>query len=210
MPPIRILLADDEADWLEDISDFLSVQPDIEVVAQTNQPTDITHLVEQSLPDLICLDLVMDGLDGLQIAHLLRWRALAPILMVSAHLDRKGWNDVLNAGIRGYVAKSTIRRELVPAIQTVFKGGTWFPAIMQAALKDTEQLQQQRRSQLWNQLTPRERDLCLLLRDGLGPSQLAQQLQISPETVKTHLRKLRQKFEVDDTFGLVGALRRYF
>jgi len=203
---MKLLFVDDEIDWLEELSDFASSLPDVSRVRLLSHPAELEAVLQDDIPDLIGLDLNMQPLNGLQVAQMLSWRNSPPILLISAHLPHYPLHVLMDTGIRGMLSKDQLSRQLHPALLALHNGQTWFP---QPEICKMQQQQTQQQSDLlihWEQLTPRQKDVCLLFSQGHPPTEIAACLQIGPETVKSHLRQARQIFGVNQGYALLARL----
>ncbi len=160
----------------------------IEVVAVARDGTDALAAIERHAPDVAVLDLAMPGLSGIEVAR--RLQRLAPatsIVVYTANADRGALSDALDSGARGYVLKGAPLPDLVRAIETVLAGGTYVDPVLAGSLAGAQAADSR------PDLTKREREVLRLLADGLSNEEIGRELFLSPETVRTHLRKAMGK-----------------
>jgi len=136
--PARILLVDDHAIIREGLRSLLVNQPDIEVVGQAEDGLKALELVRKLGPDIVIMDITMPNLNGIDAARrILSERAGTRIIALSMHSSRRFVTEILKAGASGYILKECLFGELVEAIQTVLKGGTYLsPRITGVIVKD--------------------------------------------------------------------------
>ena len=128
---LRIMLADDHALFRGALSAFLKLNADIEVVAEVGNGLDVLREFDGSRPQVVCMDIGMDGLDGIEATRQLL--AIAPdvkVIGLSAQVDRFNVAALFAAGALGYVVKGSAAGELLKAIRTVSQGRNYFdPAL---------------------------------------------------------------------------------
>lgn len=205
---MNLLFIDDEPDWLEDMSDLALSLPEVKLAWTLDHPGEIADFLQVHHPDIIGIDLQMLPIDGLQVAQMLSWRNPLPLLLISAHLEAYPLTDLMATGVRGMLSKGQLSRQLRPALQALKAGQTWFP---QYAVRQQQAHEAQKRDSLnhhWAQLTPRQKDICLLFSQGKAAKEIAACLQIGIETVKSHLRQARQIFGASQGYDLQAQLHQ--
>ena len=179
----------------------LSRAPHIRVVGEAADGLSAVELAERRKPDVVIMDVRMPGMDGLEATKLLAERAPeSKVLIFTAYSERSLLGRGLESGAKGYILKEAPHQTLVRAIEKVAAGeGYVDPALMPAFLtgKDSSDM-----------LTTREREILQLLADGMSNADVAKQLFISQETVKSHVRHILTKLEADTrTHAVAIALR---
>ncbi|MFE3101282.1 response regulator transcription factor [Nocardia tengchongensis] len=175
---IKLLLADDQALVRGALAALLSLEPDLDVVAEVGRGDEVLAAVERTAPDVALLDVEMPGLDGISAAALLH--AAHPgvrILMVTT-FGRPGYlRRAIDAGASGFVVKDTPARELADAVRRVHMG----LRVVDPALA-TETL-----TAGTSPLTAREREVLAAAADGATAGAIAKLLHLSEGTVRNHL-----------------------
>ncbi len=200
-PEITVLLADDHEVVREGLRLALLRSPHIRVVGEAADGETAVSLTERRLPDVVVMDLRMPGMDGIEATEeIMRRVPEAKVLIFTAYSERALLQRGLESGARGYILKEAPHETLLRAIEKVSAGETFVdPALMSA-------LTQSRGST--DVLTAREREILQLLADGLSNADVAAQLFISQETVKSHVRHILTKLEADTrTQAVAIALR---
>ena len=200
-PEITVLLADDHEVVREGLRLALLRSPHIRVVGEAADGETAVSLTERRLPDVVVMDLRMPGMDGIEATEeIMRRVPDAKVLIFTAYSERALLQRGLESGARGYILKEAPHETLLRAIEKVSAGETFVdPALMSA-------LTQSRGST--DVLTAREREILQLLADGLSNADVAAQLFISQETVKSHVRHILTKLEADTrTQAVAIALR---
>ncbi|MGW4355775.1 response regulator [Nocardia sp. NPDC004582] len=175
---IKLLLADDQALVRGALAALLSLEPDLDVVAEVGRGDEVLAAVERTAPDVALLDVEMPGLDGISAAAQLH--AAHPgvrILMVTT-FGRPGYlRRAIDAGASGFVVKDTPARELADAVRRVHLG----LRVVDPALA-TETL-----TAGTSPLTAREREVLAAAADGATAGAIAKRLHLSEGTVRNHL-----------------------
>ncbi len=199
----RCLIAVDHPAVLRAVSAYLE-EEGIDVVAQVRNGPDALSKIGELAPDVAIVDLRMPVLSGIEVAREATRRAgSTAIVLYTGAADRAPLSEAVDAGARGFVLKEAPLGDLVRAIETVSGGGTYVDAVLAGGLasgKATERLVD---------LTQREREVLRLIADGKDYRQISAALFISPETVRTHVRKAMSRLEADTrTQAVATALRQ--
>ena len=200
-PEITVLLADDHEVVREGLRLALLRSPHIRVVGEAPDGETAVSLAERRLPDVIVMDLRMPGMDGIEATEeIVRRVPDAKVLIFTAYSERALLQRGLESGARGYILKEAPHETLLRAIEKVAAGETFVdPALMSALTQSRGKT---------DVLTAREREILQLLADGLSNADVAAQLFISQETVKSHVRHILTKLEADTrTQAVAIALR---
>ena len=200
---ITCLVADDHPAMIEAVCDVLE-EHGIEVAGRARDGEEALAKLETRKPTVALVDLRMPRLSGIEVAR--RAQRSTPqtaVIVYTAYGERALLAEALDAGVRGFLLKEAPLSDLVRAIEMVAGGQTYVDpglasvlATSDAAVKVTK-------------LTQRERDILRLLADGLKNEEIGKRLFISPETVRTHVRKAMNKLDADTrTQAVATALRK--
>ena len=192
---IRIVVADDHAVVRQGLRSFLSLQEDMEVVGEAEDGASAVEAVERLAPDVVLVDMVMPGADGVETTR--RIRELRPetrVLVLTSYADETKVVPAVRAGAVGYLLKDVQPAELAAAIRTVAAGGALLaPAVTASVLREVAAAGAPDPA-----LTPREREVLGLLARGLTNRQIAAELVLSEKTVKTHVSSILGKLGLAD------------
>ena len=176
----------------------------LDVVGRARDGEDAATAIGELKPDVAVVDVRMPRVSGIEVAR--RCARLAPdtaIILYTGYGDRALITEALDAGVRGFVLKEAPLADLVRAVEVVAAGGTYVDPVLAGVLASAEVTGK------LPALTQREREVLRLLADGLANEEIGKALFISPETVRTHVRKAMAKLEADTrTQAVAKALRQ--
>jgi DNA-binding NarL/FixJ family response regulator len=199
------VLADDHAVVRQGLRTFLDLQEDIEVVAEASDGEEAVAAAERMDPDVVLLDLVMPGLDGLGALERLRAGRARVVVLTSFGDDDKLF-AALRGGAAGYLLKDVQPTELVRAIRSAHAGES--PLSPAIATRVVEEVAQGAVS-AHDHLTPRELDVLALIARGRSNKVIARELGVAEKTVKTHVSHILAKLGVSDrTQAALYAVRQ--
>jgi two-component system, NarL family, response regulator NreC len=207
--PIRLIIADDHAVVREGLAAMLEDEPDLQVVGLVGTGREAVALARQQQPDIALLDITMPDMNGLEATHqLMAAQSIVKVLVLTMHEEEAFFFEALRAGAAGYVLKGADSEELLSAIRAVYEGGVYLPPKLAGGLV-RDHLEHHPQPPLDDPLTPREREILTLITQGLTNRDIAQQLTLSLNTVKTHRLHILQKLNLHDRAELIDyALRR--
>jgi NarL family two-component system response regulator LiaR len=205
--PIRVLIADDHAVVREGLRTFLELQDGIAVVGEA---ADGSQAVEQAAsldPAVILMDLVMPELDGLNAMRAIRERAPSTrVIVLTSYLDDDTLLPALRAGAAGYLLKNAQPQEIVRAVRAAAAGEALLDPVVAARVVET--LAAEGHEEPLDRLTPRERQVLILIGRGFPNKLIARELGLSEKTVKAHVSRVLAKLDVTDrTQAAVIAVR---
>ena len=197
---LRILIAEDHATVREGLKLIIEAQSDMEVCGETGDGRSAIELALELTPDIVLMDISMPELNGLLAAAKLK--RVAPdikIITLTRHTDTAYLNELLQAGVSGYVLKQSAPAELVRAVRAVADGGNYLdPAITGKIFNSfTEKRGKLRGDTGGEKLTGRESEILRLIALGYSNHEIAEKFEISVKTVEAHkansLKKLNMR-----------------
>lgn len=212
--PTRVLLVEDHPLIRVGLKFLFDKSENFSVIGEAVNGEKAVELAEELKPDVIVMDLRMPGLDGIQATRAIRKKwAEAKIVMLTLYNSEDEILGALQAGVRGYCLKDTHFERLVAGIQCVLAGDLWLDSGVADKLVGVlppSQLNEEFESAANEpSLSDREVDVLGLLVHGLSNQEIADKLEISSETVKSHLRHIMKKLAVSDrTQAAVKALKQ--
>ena len=209
---IRIMVVDDHAVLRQSLHYMLGAQPGIEVVGEASNGREAVEMAEKLQPDVILMDTIMPGLNGIEATRQIRRRLpKTKVLMVTGYLEDEYVAGALKAGASGYVVKKSELDELVLGIQAVNRGNPYFSSsIGEGDLTDyLWQMKSNSGKVGYDLLTSREREVLQLIAEGFSNQQIAQELFISIKTVEAHRAHIMTKLHAKNRTDLIRyALRK--
>jgi DNA-binding NarL/FixJ family response regulator len=199
----RCVLADDHPAIIDAVSRFLEDEEEVELVGRAGNGEQAFRLIDEEHPDVAILDIRMPTLNGIEVARRVHGGALPTrVVLYTGYAERALLLDALDAGARGFLLKEAPLTDLMRAIRTVSDGGTYVDPALAGLLAGPQAAER------LPALTKREREVLRLLADGMRNEQVAAKLEISPLTVRTHVKKAMEKLEADTrTEAVARALR---
>jgi NarL family two-component system response regulator LiaR len=206
--PIRVLVVDDHLIVRKGVCALLATEPDIEVVGEAGDGQEAAVKAESLHPDVIVMDLVMPGMDGIQATrHILAHQPDRRILVLTSFAEDDKVFPAIKAGARGYLLKDSGPDDLVRAIRQVYEGeSSLHPAIARKVLAELSHPSSAPPTA--DPLTAREAEVLRLVAQGLNNRDIAAQLVISEATVRTHVSNILSKLHLASrTQAALYALR---
>ena len=205
---IRVLVADDHAIVRKGIRALLATEADIEVVGEAADGKEAVEKAERLHPDVILMDLVMPGMDGIEATRRITTRQPEiRILVLTSFAEDEKVFPALKAGALGYLLKDAGPEELVQAIRQVYCGeSSLHPAIARKVLQELSRPPE--RPLTPEPLTERELEVLRLIAKGKSNREIAEELVISEATVRTHVSNILGKLQLASrTQAALYALR---
>ena len=191
--PLRVLLVDDHAMVRRGLATFLKIYDDLELAGEAVDGKEALDLCEQTKPDVVLMDLVMPGMDGIAATRAIREQfPNVQVLALTSFKENERIQSVLEAGAIGYLLKDITADDLADAIRLAHLGrGTLAPEAAQSMVKAANLPPAP-----GHDLTDRERVVLALVVEGLNNTQIAAKLFVSPSTIKSHVSNILAKLGV--------------
>ncbi|MBJ2145188.1 response regulator [Vibrio sp. IB15] len=206
MTVCKVMLVDDHPLMRRGISQLLSFEDEFEVIAEANNGIEAVALAHEEEPDLILLDLNMQGMSGLDTLKALRTDgSSANIVILTVSDSPADIEAIVKAGADGYLLKDTEPDELIELLKQAHGGDKAYSSVVARYLNDAGS-----RNDIFDQLTEREMQILQEVAKGYRNKQIADHLFISESTVKVHMKSLLKKLQVPSrTAATVLYLERY-
>gem|GEM_PF-58217 len=210
---IRVLIVDDHAVIRQGLRMLLESRPEVEVVGDCENGREALLAVERLKPDVVLMDVVMPGLNGIEATRQIRKASSnTRVVILSGFVDEDQITAAIRNGASGYLVKNSDVSELVLAIQTVNRGNQYYSAALSEGFDIAElQLQARRPEQKTglDTLTAREREVLQLIAEGHTNQQIADELVVSVKTVEAHKSHIMDKLKAKSRTDLIRyALKR--
>ncbi len=206
---IKVLLVDDHAILRAGLQALLATYDDIEVVGEAENGEEAIRQARELKPDVIVMDVMMPGMNGLtSLRYILEENPDARVLMLTQYGNKEYVLPLLEAGAAGYVLKQAADTDFIKGIRAVYEGNSYlYPPIaklvLEALIEGEDTTDPERR------LTPREREILILIARGYTNNEIAKMLYISPKTVDVHRTRMMNKLNLHNVAEIVRyAVRR--
>jgi DNA-binding NarL/FixJ family response regulator len=209
--PIRVVLIDDHDLLRRGIKTMLETHDDIEVVGEASDGTQAVATVESLAPDVVLIDVIMPGKDGIEATRDIKdaFPNIA-VVVLSGHDEQQFVFDALKAGASGYLLKTAELEEVVSTVKSAAHGeGKLDPSLASRFLSEFQAYQKTDVANVYQPLTPREREILRFMSQGLPNKTIASRLSISERTVTTHVANIYSKLHVNNRVSAIQeAMRR--
>jgi DNA-binding NarL/FixJ family response regulator len=207
--PVRVVIADDHPMFREGLQAALARTPEVEVVGDAADGSQLVQVVERTSPHVVLTDLAMPGLDGSTATQrILAQHPELKVIILTMHADDEFVFRALRAGASGYLLKDAQRDDIVLAILAVAAGGTVYGGAVGRRITDFFTSNRQRyTAEVFPNLTPRERDILQLVALGLGNHEIARRLVLSEKTIRNNFAVVLTKLQVHDRAAAVAKAR---
>jgi len=197
--PTTILLVDDHEVVRKGVRSYLETVPDFQVVGEASSGEEGVDMVSELIPDIVLLDLIMPGMDGVETTR--RIKKISPrtqvVVLTSYHEDVHIF-PALKAGAISYILKDMKMEKLVDALHRAVRGEVTLHPRVAARVLQNIRGEYEEEQPLFTELTDRELDVLKLIANGMTNSQIAAELVISENTVKGHVSNILSKLHVAD------------
>ncbi len=202
---IRLLLVDDHEIITDGIASLLEEEEHIHIVGKCSSGPDALEHIPSLKPDVVITDIEMGEINGIELTRIIRKEyPNISIIILSMYDDSIKIQKSIEAGAMGYILKNTGKKELLKAIQNVFRGETYFSnEVNNSLVKGMVQQNKTDTDNPFERLTKREMELTKLIAQEFTNPEIAEKMYISEFTVKTHRRNIIKKLDVKSTVGLV-------
>jgi two-component system, NarL family, response regulator NreC len=207
----QILLVDDHQVVREGLRAVLQAQADFRLIGESEDGSDAIRKVQQLRPDVLVLDLVLRGVQGLEVLRQVHKESpRTRVVVLSMHSDLAYVLEALHNGAAAYVLKSAPSSEVVQAIREAMAGNRYLaPPLSEEEVDAYERQLGGGKMDLYETLTTREREVCQLAAQGFTNNEIADKLCIGRRTVETHRASMMHKLSLKNQAELVQfAMRR--
>ncbi|SFX23185.1 two component transcriptional regulator, LuxR family [Thermoactinomyces sp. DSM 45891] len=219
--PIRILVADSSDIYLNRYKNLFSYYPELQIVASCIDGSEVAHVCETLIPQVVVMDLYLPRMDAVEVTHYInRVTPQTKVLILTDQADQYAVEAIRN-GATGYLLKEIEPKQLIEALKVVVCGGTYIhPVLVSKMASELRRLSRQEgafsrihtsyHTVNWQEiLTNREMEVLRLLSQGKNNRAVGEHLFISEKTVKNHVSKILYKLDVQDRTQAVLLAIKY-
>ena len=211
MTKIKVILVDDHAILRAGLKLLLEAEKDIEIVEEACNGEELMNKLTVTETDLIILDLSMPGINGIDLLKLLKTKKTYKnirILVLTMHTEEEYIREALATGADGYVEKSAFDTELLTALHTVMKGGTYLNNKNALSMLNT-MIKNDNDDNPYLLLSKRELEVLRYLARGYSLAEIGSQLHLSLKTIETYKTRIFAKLDISKKSELVNYALRY-
>ncbi|MBY0375842.1 MAG: response regulator transcription factor [Bryobacteraceae bacterium] len=202
----RVLLVDDHKIMRDGIRAILKIHDEFDVIGETDNGADAVNLVRQLRPDLVLMDIGLPGLNGIEATtEILRHQPETRVVILSMYDDEHSVVSAIRSGARAFVLKRASDGDLIDALRTVAKGGSYLsPQVSDRLLTRIQKgdLDSKPTSTALEGLSPRELQVLRLVAEGKTSKDIAELLALGLQTVRSYRKTMMKKLNVNNVAGL--------
>jgi DNA-binding NarL/FixJ family response regulator len=197
--PITILIVDDHTIVRQGVRTLLDMHPDLQVVGEAESAEVALPLVEELVPDVVLLDLVLPGMNGVEATReIKRISPRTQIVVLTSYAEDEHIFPALRAGALSYLLKDIRPRELAESIRKAARGESVLHSCIAARMIQEVREAKRKVPPAFAELTPRELEVLQLLADGQTNADIAAQLVLSEKTVRGYVSNMLSKLHLED------------
>ncbi len=201
---LRILLADDHATVRHGLKLMIDGEPDMTVVGEANDGNEVIRQFRELKPDVVVMDISMPGMNGLAATRALKkLQPQAVIVTLTRHADDAYLQELLRAGVSGYVLKRSAPAELLHAIRRTAAGGQYLDSTLTARVTAALVGNERGARRPPSRLTDREAAVLRLIASGFSNKEIAAQLALSVKTIEAHKANAMRKLDLTGRIDIV-------
>ena len=202
--PVTLLLADDHPIVLQGLRHLLEGEPEFRIVGEAGDGVEALQLVERLRPDILVVDMMMPGVNGLEVLR--QVKKISPTtrtIVLSMQSADPYVAEALKNGAAGYVLKETGPGELIHAVQEVVQGNQFLSAKLSERFQSSMERIDGAPPDSYETLTAREREILQMTVEGRTSAEIGDKLKISPRTVEVHRSNLSIKLGIKNQADLI-------
>jgi DNA-binding NarL/FixJ family response regulator len=197
---IKVVLADDHTIVRDGLRALLEANPEIRVVGDASNGTQVLEQVNELQPDVVIMDISMPGLNGIDATRqILAANPEVRVIILSMLGTADHVFHALQAGARGYLLKESAGREVMEAVLSVYAGEMYFSRpITYVMINDYVQARADTQVDSLESLSVRENEILCLVVEGRTSAEIGKQLNLSPKTIESYRSRMMQKLGISD------------
>jgi DNA-binding NarL/FixJ family response regulator len=203
---IKVVIVEDDKEMREGLESIVQWHPELDCIAAYSSGEETLEMIQKNVPDIVLMDIHLPGISGIECV-----RKLKPVLtstqfmMCTVYEDNENVFDSLCAGATGYLLKNSPPGKIADAIIELYQGGSPMSSVIARKVIGAFQPVSEKSAEM-EKLTRREREMLDLLAKGYRYKEIADQLFISFETVRTHIHNIYEKLQVQSRTEALNKL----
>jgi two-component system nitrate/nitrite response regulator NarL len=205
MTKSKIFIVDDHQIMVDGIKSLLEINNNYEIVGTTTKSKEALNGIINTNANLVITDINMDELSGIELTKRIKAHNFEiKVLALSMYSDKATINEMIEAGVDGYILKNTGLDELTNAIKTIEMGNVFFSnQVTLEMLKSIKEVNSPIETNEFEHLTPREIQIIKLIAEEMSNAEIGDKLFISERTVETHRKNIFRKTNIKSVAGLI-------
>jgi DNA-binding NarL/FixJ family response regulator len=202
---MKLIIADDHQIMIDGLLSIMSNHPHIIVSGVAKNGKQVLELLERDKVDIVLTDISMPEMDGLELTKSIAKKYPdTKVIALSMHGDTSHINDMIEAGVSGYIYKNASNKELIEALSKVYAGGQYFSdEIATAIIRSMNDHTKRKEEKEKVNLTDREKEIIQLIAKEHSNAVIGKELFISERTVETHRKNIYRKTNTTSVVGLI-------
>jgi DNA-binding NarL/FixJ family response regulator len=210
---VRVVVVDDHRSFAEALRVALDLERGVEVTAVCHDGAEALAAVRKRRPDVVLMDLRMPGVDGIAATKaVLEARPEARVVVLSAHDDEADVAQAVDAGAAGFLSKTVAMKDVARVVRAAARGDTLIAPQEARRMKELARRRREQTAALGervSRLSPRETEILQRMAEGKPPSEIARELSISANTLRTHVQNILFKLKVHSKMEALAAAIRF-
>ena len=205
---MRLIIADDHQIMIDGLMSILANYPEIEIVGVAKNGAQVLAILEHEQVDIVLTDISMPEMDGRELTlAILKNYPHTKVIALSMYGDTSHVNDMIEAGVLGYINKNVSNKELLEALNRVQEGRKYFSdEVADTILRSINDHTKRKQEEEKVNLTEREKEIIKLIANEYSNAQIGDELFISERTVETHRKNIYRKTNTTSIVGLIKWL----
>jgi two-component system, NarL family, nitrate/nitrite response regulator NarL len=202
--PVKVLIVDDHRMVVDGLRAILGQTQDVVILGEASSGQEAVSMAQSLEPDVVIMDISMPGMDGIEATRLIRkGKGHTQVLALTMYKNGSFVKEMMEAGARGFILKNTGRQELLEAIMAVDRGFRYLSNEIREHMEQEAKARKGGENRAAVGLTPREKEVVLLMIKDHSTNEIAEKLSLSTSTVETHRKNIRSKLGVHTIAALV-------
>lgn len=207
--PIRIIIYEDNDHLRSSLCSLFMWNQDFEVLSAKANPSEVLNDIQEFNPDVILMDIDMPIMNGIEALGIIRGKQIEiPVIMLTIFDDNDNIYNAICAGANGYLLKNDFEN-VISAIREVLKGGAPMTGSVARKILNSFSISSPSKGNVPETLTEREIEILDLLVKGYSYKMMADKLQLSIDTIRTHIKKIYKKLQVNSATEAIYAFSKF-